>query len=268
MARTKIADMINPQVMADMVSAGLAEALKFAPLASVGRTLQGRPGNTLSLPKFAFIGEASDVAEGVAMDVTKMASTSTTVTVKKAGKGVEITDESILSGYGDPIGEAEKQLQKAIARKIDSDVMAAAATATLVSGTGLVEFNGTSVADALVYFGEDIDEPMVALIAPAQLAGLRKDPDFIAAVPEMLMTGVVGSVLGCQIVVSAKIVAADSKFTNYIVKPGAFAIEMKRDAEVETDRDILAKTTVITVDQHYVAYLADDSKVIKMVTKQ
>ena len=49
---TKIADLINPQVLADMISAELPNAIVFAPLAIVGRTLQGRAGNTLTMPKF------------------------------------------------------------------------------------------------------------------------------------------------------------------------------------------------------------------------
>mgnify|MGYP003411819068 FL=1 len=49
---TRIADLINPQVLADMISAELPNAIVFAPLATVGRKLQGRAGNTLTMPKF------------------------------------------------------------------------------------------------------------------------------------------------------------------------------------------------------------------------
>lgn len=268
--RTFLADLVNPEVLADMVSGKLEEAIKFRPLATIGRTLQGRPGNTITFPKYGFIGLAEDVAEGEAIPIEKLSTTDTDVTVKKAGKGVEITDEAMLSGYGDPMGEAEKQLRLSIAGKIDNDVIAAAMTAPFVSGTGIADLSVDAIADALVYFGEDIDGPMVLFIAPAQLAALRKSEEFIRATDlgdSILMTGVVGAVLGCQIVVSAKVKAVDGKYTNFIVKPGAFTIEMKRDVEAEADRDIVTKTTVITIDQHYVAFLADDSKVIKVVTK-
>ena len=57
-------------------------------------------------------------------------------------------------------------------------------------------------------------------------------------------------------------------YANFIVKPGALAIYMKRDTLLETDRDIINKSTVMTVDKHYVAYLYDASKAIKITTKE
>ena len=42
----------------------------------------------------------------------------------------------------------------------------------------------------------------------------------------------------------------------------ALTIYKKRDVIVESDRDILKKTTVITADEHYTAHLSNDSKVV------
>ena len=109
MTMTKLEKMINPEVLASMVDGELKFAIKFAPLATVDNTLVGRPGNTVSLPAYKMIGEAVDVAEGEAIPVEALATEMENVTVKKAGKGVRITDEAILSGYGDPLGQASKQ---------------------------------------------------------------------------------------------------------------------------------------------------------------
>lgn len=270
---TKLEQMVNPEVMAPMVSAKLEAAIKFAPLASIDRTLQGRAGDTVTLPKFAYIGDAADVAEGEAIPLEQMATSTTQVSVKKAGKGVELTDESVLSGYGDPIGEATKQLGMSIANKIDNDILTTLDTITpaMTVGDGTAVLSADLVADALVKFGEDIDGEKVLMIAPGQLAQLRKSEDWIKATDigaDILIKGTVGMIHGCQVVLSNKIKAAGGAYTNYIIKPGALSIYLKREIQIETDRDIIHKTTVITADKHYTTHIADDAKAIKMKAKE
>ncbi|HFO0396918.1 TPA: N4-gp56 family major capsid protein, partial [Streptococcus pyogenes] len=97
---TKMAQMLDPEVLADMIDAEVGKAIRFAPLAEVDTTLEGQPGTTLTVPKWDYIGDAEDVAEGEAIPMTQLGFKKTTMTIKKAGKGVEITDEAILSGYG------------------------------------------------------------------------------------------------------------------------------------------------------------------------
>ena len=50
---TKLDNLINPQVMADMISAGLPKAIKFSPIAKVDNTLEGVAGNTITVPQYA-----------------------------------------------------------------------------------------------------------------------------------------------------------------------------------------------------------------------
>lgn len=276
MAQTVLANLINPQVMADMISAELPNRIKFAPLARVDRTLAGQPGNTITVPKFAYIGDAADVAEGVAMGTTVLTASSTQATVKKAGKAVELTDESLLSGYGDPAGEANNQLLMSIAAKVDNDAVDALNGATL-SHTAVSVISYDNIVDAIDKFAEEDDEPKILFIHPLQKGQLRKDPQFIANVPNAYMSGVIGEIAGCQVVASAKVKQRDTTATpdgimdvydNLIVKPGALDIYMKRDVQVETDRDILASTTVIKADEHYTVVLADDSKVVKLTVNK
>ena len=267
---TKLANLIDPEVLAPMIEKKMVDAMKFAPLAVLDYTLQGRPGSTITLPSYAYIGDAEDVVEGGDIPIAELTQDIVTATVKKAGKGVQITDEAILSGYGDPVGEAIDQLGLSIASKTDNDVVAilnAITTPMVYTATG--KLTSDEVANALVKFGEDLDGDKVLLIAPEQLAQLRTTEDWIPATDmgvKALMSGVVGMIWGCQVVVSNKIKKVNNAFTNFIVKPGALAIYMKRDTLLETDRDIINKSTVMTVDKHYVAYLYDASKAIKITT--
>ena len=121
----EIEQLVNPEVMADMVSAKLPKMIKFTPLAYVERELVGQPGNTVTVPKWVYSGDAKDIAEGEAITPDQLTTDKSTMTIKKAGKGIELTDEAVLSGYGDPIGHATHQIALAIANKVDNDLVEA-----------------------------------------------------------------------------------------------------------------------------------------------
>ena len=254
---TKIADLINPQVLGDMISAELEHAIVFAPLATVGTRLEGRAGNTITMPKFGYIGDAVDVAEGEDIPISKMETSETEVTIKKAGKGVELTDEAVLNGYGDNVGEAKSQIVMALANKIDNDMLDKLKGATLTA-TGAMTVAGLITAKAK--FGEKVNQPAVVVLNSTNYAKIATEILSLENTDTVLMNGVVGKVGGLQVAISDKLTATEA----YIVAAGALGLEYKRRVMVETDRDIVSKTNVITGDVHYATYLRDESKAIKL----
>lgn len=267
---TKKENMVIPEVMADMVSAKLPQMLKFAPLAHIDKTLEGVPGDEITVPKFVYIGDAEDVAEGVAIGTTVLKTATTKAKVKKAGKAVELTDEAMISGYGDPLGEAARQIQMAVASKLDADCVTALGTATLTVDKGTEAISYSGVVDAVDAFSEEEDENKVLFVHPAQVTALRKDPEFLDRTKyggEVMMTGAIGKLAGCEVVKSKRVPKEGDKYTNFIVKKGALAIYLKRAVKVESDRDILAGTTVLAANEHYGVVLADESKAVKVTFK-
>ena len=272
---TQLANLINPQVMADLIDKKLVNLMRFAPLATIDATLQGRPGNTITVPSFNYIGDAATVAEGADISISQLTATPATATIHKIGNGVQITDEAVLSGLGDPIGEAVKQLSLSIASQVDNEFLnvLAAITSPMVftaATAGTLAF--ADIADALELFGEDIDEGGVKalLVSPKQYTLLRKSNGWLPASDisaDIALKGVVGMVQGCQVIISNKLKEASNKENAYIVKPGALRLFMKRNTLVESDRDIINKSTVITADKHFAPYLYDASKAIKIVVK-
>ena len=260
-APTKLENLLNPEVVAEYIDAKLVDKIKLSPLAVVGTTLQGRPGNTLTVPVWQYIGSAQDLAEGVADVPVVLNSDSETVKVKKAAKSVSITDEAILSGHGNPVSEIADQLLLSIADKIEKDCYTALETATL-KHTATV--STTAIADAIGLFGEDLDEEMRVFINPQEYTAIRKGAEFV---PSSNVQGAIGGSIGyiynAAVVVSNRVPQGKA----YIVKPGALGIELKRDTNVESDRDILAKVNVYAVDKHYAAYLRDKTKVVKIATE-
>nr|DAW71915.1 MAG TPA: major capsid protein [Caudoviricetes sp.] len=275
MTQTKIAQMVNPEVMADMVSAKLDKMIKFTPLAYVERMLVGQPGTTITVPKWEYSGDAKDVAEGEAITPDQLTTKKSTMTIKKAGKGIELTDEAVLSGYGDPIGQATHQIALAIANKVDNDLIEEAKKATQFVAEAPT--TGDALDKALAVFADEEDARYVALLNPEDAIALRKDTakewvrgSEIGA--NIVVSGTFGEAHGVQIVRSKKVekgkgflvkVSAVDTDTEDVAKYGAFVINLKRDVAIETDRDILKKTTVITGDEHYGVYLYDPSKVVK-----
>ena len=61
---TKISDLVNPNVMADMISAKISKKIVVAPFAKVDESLVGVPGDTVLVPQYTYIGDANDVSEG------------------------------------------------------------------------------------------------------------------------------------------------------------------------------------------------------------
>lgn len=208
MAETYMSALINPQVMGDMINAKIEALLKITPYAKIDTTLQGVPGNTLTVPSWKYIGDAEDVAEGAQVDLTEMQTDSETFTIKKAMKAVGLTQEAVNSGYGNPVSQAEIQLAKAIAGKVDQDVFDKALTTSVVYDGTSATIKYETVVDVVDKFDEENITEKVMFIHPAQLSALRKDANFISADKynnNVMVTGEIGMICQTRIVPSKKV---------------------------------------------------------------
>ena len=205
---TKLSDLIDPEVMGDVVSARIPKKLRVAPFAKVDDTLAGVPGDTITVPAYAYIGDAADVGEGEAVTIEKMTASARKATAKKAMKGIGLTDEAVLSGYGNPVGEANTQLALSIAAKIDNDCMEVLQSASLsYDGSGSA-ITYSAVVDALDLFEEEQSTDKVIFVHPRQVTQLRKSSDFLSAdqyQAGVMLTGEVGMIAGCRVVPSKKV---------------------------------------------------------------
>lgn len=277
MSQTLLANIVNPEVMADMIDKKLVDLMKFAPLADIDYTLQGRPGDTIQLPSWNYIGDANTLAEGVALNTVTMTAGKVNATIHKVARGVELTDEAVLSGFGDPIGEAGRQLALAIASRVDNEMLG---VLHAIDANGLLYETAnnttnpaaTDIISALELFGEDVEDGVnIAVVSPAVYTQMRSVSGASAWVPAseiaagIAIRGVVGEFGGCQVIVSNKLATnKDGAGDIYIVKPGALRLFLKRDTLIESSRDILKFTTVMTASKHFVAYLYDAKKAIRI----
>ena len=268
---TTIDKMVDPEVMGQMISAQLPLAIKFSGIAPIDDTLEGRPGSTITVPRFKYIGDAEDVAEGTAIQYALLETEDAQYTVKKAGRGVKLTDEAVLSGYGDPVGEAQRQVRMAISSKVDNDIVGAAKDTTLTVthaiNIDLIDQLETTFEDAPdAIEEEDAGTVGVLFLSYKDAAKLRKEAgtNWTKASDlgdKILVTGAFGEVLGWEIVRSKKLAQNEG----LAVKKGALKTFLKRQVMAEKERDIDHKLTKFNADQHYVVALVDETKCINIV---
>lgn len=277
-------NLIDAEVMADAISGKVASKVRVTPFAKIDTSLEGKnAGDTITVPQFSYIGDAEDIAEGVECGTVVLTATTTNAKVKKAMKAVELTDEAVLSGYGDPVGETNNQLAKSIAAKVDSDAMDALQTAQLkYDGSGAaISYSG--IVDAVDIFEEEVNSAKVIFVHPKQVSKLRKDTEFLAAdklAESVRVTGAIGKICNCEVVPSKK-VPENETGTGYVCpivklnedaetedETAALTVYMKRNVNLETERFTLARKTAISVDEIYTVALSDASKVVLATFKK
>lgn len=269
---TFLANLVDPEVMADMIDASLPKAIKFTGIAKVDTTLQGQPGSTITVPKYKYIGDATEVAEGAKIDYSQLTTDKSNYEIRKVAKGVKITDEAVLSGYGDPVGQAARQIAMAIASKADNDVLEIALTAPLVVNSAITLDMIDTVEGV---FGDEDGSVGVLYVNPKDATKLRKEAgaNWTKASDlgdKILVSGVFGEVLGWQVVRTNKVDVDKAIFIKAFVGDEeayeeavpALTIFMKRNVLVEKGRDMDYKLTKINADQHYVVALTDETKIV------
>ena len=286
MAVTKISDIINPQVMADIIEAKIEAQCKLTPYAKVDTTLQGVAGDTVTVPSWNYIGDAEDFdVEAMAdsngeMNTAKLTAGSTTFTVKCAGKSVSVLQTAINSGLGNPVGQVNVQLAKSVQNKIDNDLIEVAYTANN-------EYNGASspigyngIVGAVCKFEDEEDNvEKVMFINPAQEADLLTDDQFISAdkfTAGVAVNGSIGKIAGAWVKKSKKVKNVDGVWYNPIIKMEADSAEteytedelpaltifLKKDTQLDHEWFPKKQKHDFTVAKYYGVALTNSAKVV------
>lgn len=271
---SKLENMVDPEVMAPMISAKLEKAIAETPFVKVDTSLEGQPGSTITVPKYKYIGDAEDVAEGVEAGTVKLETSTENYKIKKVMKAVTLTDEAILSGYGNPVGETNNQLALSIRSKVNNDIIAALQEAKLVyNAENIISYDET--VKAVDLFDEEFNTEKIQYVSPKQVTQLRLDPTFISADKydnKVVMNGEIGKIANTRIIPTRKIVERGGFYNCPIVQLNpepmtdddtpAVTVYLKRDVNVEKERHTLSRTTDISADENYIAALTDESKVV------
>ncbi|KUF19585.1 hypothetical protein [Streptomyces silvensis] len=267
MAKTTSAAMIVPEVWGDMAQAEFLGKVRVGGSSAVveDNTLEGAPGSEIEFPKWGSLGDLDELTEATPMTPVAMSTSHAKAVIKEAGKAVEITDKAKLVSLGDPEAEARRQFGILAARKVDADLITQAQADETALGGGLPLKFTTAAGktkftwlDAMVpgiaQFGDEWEPDDFAglFLNSAQYADALADPQFVDASklgngPSAAVVGSIGRIGGVPVFLTNRVAAK----TFLLMKRGALGLLYKRRPLVEDDRDILARSTVVTTTLHY-----------------
>lgn len=250
---------IIPQVIAGEIEQKLIKLVKFAPLCEINNQLVGQAGMSLSFVTWNYIGKAKSYDEGATIDREQISAATKYFVVKKIAKDIQLTDESIIGTQGAVLNEVSGQLSLSIADTLEDDIQAQL-KALPAGRTTTAEISQAGLAKLRVAFGEDLDVTAL-LISPEDYGVILAMKEFVAvAQGAQFMAGHVGHVMGLNIVVSGRLVKGEA----YLVRQGGLGLAYKRNVDVETERLYDKRSRVVGADVHYVAYVRDESKLLKV----
>lgn len=278
MAITKLSDLVNPEVLADMIIEKLKAKISVLGYAKLDTTLEGRAGSEVTVPRRKFDGMAVEVAEGEEIPIRKLIDEIAKYAVKKVGVGAEVTDEAVVSGLGDPVQDAVNAIVNAIIAKLDTDSMSELLKSkTIFTADGQIDYE--AVVNGIDLFDEEEIREKVIFVHPNQVTSIRKDASFIDRTKygnEVMVTGEIGSIAGARVKPSKRVEGCGGYFYNPIVilsndvevddETQALTYFLKRDTNVEFDRKSSRRLTEVTGDQMYVVALTNGEKVVLVRT--
>ena len=236
----------------------LTTAVNARSLMTVDNELAQNAGMTKTINVYTYTGEAEEVGVGEGNSTRGSVSyTGTDYTVKMVQQAFDYQDEDFMKD-NNVVDMGVKGATQLMTNKMTADFYAEAAKATLSHTASALSYD--AIVDAIAKLNIEDESGLFVVITPAQKAELRKDPDYVAArMGEVVYNGQVGTIAGIPVIVSK---AADNA---YVMSKDAVKLFIKKDVEVEQDRDADTRTNSIYLRSAYVVALVDATKVCKIV---
>lgn len=237
----------------------LTTSLNTRTLMTVDNSLTQTAGMTKTINLYTYDGAAEELEAGEAnSNKGSISYTSVDYKVKRVQQTFEYTDEDF---YKDPsiVDNMLKGANQVMVNKMTSDFVGECVKASLAQPlTGALSYDG--VVDGISKLNLEDETKIFILIPLSWKADLRKDDDYkTARMGEVVYTGQVGTLSGIPVVATKALTDAAYVMTNEAVK-----LFMKKDVEVEQDRDIETKTNTVVLTTYYVCALEDATKICKL----
>ena len=239
----------------------LTTSLNTRSLMTIDNSLTANAGMTKTINVYTYTGEAEELAAGVGNTASKRGSISyvgTDYTVKMVQQAFDYLDEDFMKD-NTIVDNMLKGANQVMVNKMTADFITECKKATL-SSTFASALSYDAIVDGISTLNLEDESKLFIVIPNAWKAALRKDTDYKAAqMGQVIYNGQVGTICGIPVIATKAL--TDVAF---IMTSEAIKLFMKKDVEVEQDRDADKRKNSVYLRTAYICALVDATKICKL----
>lgn len=241
----------------------LSTAVNTRSLMTIDEDLAQEAGMVKTINVYTYTGEAEELGVGVGNTASKRGSITyagTDYTVKMVQQAFDYYDEDFMKDET-IVDNMLKGANQVMVNKMNSDFITEAKKATLsqtFAKNGALGYD--TIVDAISKLNLEDESKVFVVIPNTWKAALRKDADYKSAqLGEVIYNGQVGTICGIPVICSKALTDAA-----FVMTAEAIKLFMKKDVEVEQDRDADKRKNSVYLRTAYVCALVDATKIVKI----
>ncbi len=236
----------------------LTTAVNARNLMTIDDELTETAGMTKTINVYTYEGTAEELAAGAKnTNRGKISYEGKDYTVKRVQQVFDYLDDDFMKD-NTIVDNMLKGANQVMVNKMTADFITEVGKASLAHEAEA--FGYDAIVDGIAKLNLEDETNVFVVIPNAWKAELRKDPDYVAArMGEVVYTGQVGTVCGIPVIATRALEDAA-----YVMTREAVKLFMKKDVEVEQDRDKEAKKNTVILSTYYICALADATKACKI----
>ena len=254
----------------------LSTKLNHRSLMTIDSELQGSEGMTKTINTYTYAGEAEILGVGVGSTEGKRGSISYVgkdYTVNCVQEAFDYFDEDFMKDNNVVdmgVNGATDVMTNFLTSKFYEALATKQGAQELVGKTEFAKGGAISydtVVDAIADMKVEDESKLVLVLPTDWKADIRKDNDYKAAqLGEVIYNGQVGTIAGIPVVCTKILNATSGNAAKaYLLTPEAVTLFIKKNVEVEQDRDKDKRLNSIYLREYYICALTDATKARKIV---
>lgn len=236
----------------------LTTAVNTRNLMSVDNSLTQEAGMTKTINVYTYSGTAEEVGVGEGnTNRGSIAYVGTDYTVKMVQQAFDYQDEDFLKD-NTIVDNMLKSANQVMVNKMTADFIAECEKATVIST--FTTFGYDAIVDGISKLNVEDESQLFLVIPNTWKADLRKDEDYKSArMGEVIYNGQVGTICGIPVIATKALTDAA-----YIMSKDAVKLFIKKDVEVEQDREADTRTNSVYLRTAYITALVDATQICKL----